>query len=280
MNKSSVDVPGIYPRTREQKELEKAVAEIQSRRKVSGRQEIRDVAEFTAQLLVLANTYRTLRQGREEAEVARKRYSDIGKLAEKLLSAMNSMSVFERERLCDAQLRLFHNFTDLNEDALTDRDDLFRSGYKSRNFWHATEDLAWLAAGAKSLCKSRPRSRPQDSIEKRIAKLFVVLCHQHGWSHIGVSRWGTESKGVLRPTDSVLCFAAVLEAGGCRYESKAATALESLRDEFEYVVGPTWVKNGVITYDSEECEIYIVNLRKMVRKPSGLDLLPRFAPDD
>ncbi len=281
MSNSDFEVKGIYPRTREQDRLQKVVDEIQQRRKDRGQPEIRDAHEFTSQLLTLANSYKALRQEHEESEAARKRFSEIGKLTEKLKSELSGLSELERKQLWNAQGRLFCNFDDLDEAACAHRYNLDLIGYELRNFGYATEDFTWLAA-AKSLSKARARARPRDSIEKRIAQEFVVLCHQHGWSPIGVSRSGTEHDGASpRPSDSVLLFAAVLEAGGCRYESKAVTALESLRDKFEYVVGPTWEEHGMKVYDGEECIVYEVNLRAMRCESSySIGSLPRFAPED
>lgn len=275
------EMKGIFPRTREQEQLEIVIDEIQKKR--HGKQEIKDIARFKSRLLTLANTYRVTRQKQEDLESARKRFAEIADLARALNGALSRLTDFERRQLSDAQGIMLHDFEDLDESEQSERDDLFRVGYELRNSFSAIEDLKWLSCGAQSLSKKKQRGRQPDRAERLVAQKFVVLCHEHGWSFIGVANSGIENKSSTFQSDAVRCLSAVLKAGGCREQSKALTTLKAIRKQgFHHFRGSTYVDRfGREICDEEFREFYEVNLTEMISESHKLwRSLPRFGPKD
>lgn len=272
------EMKGIFPRSREQDHLEAVIDEIQKKR--GGKHEIKDIARFKSRLLTLANIYRTMRQKQEELESARKRFAEISHLASALNAALSLLTDVERKQLIAAQGSLLCDFDGLDEYEYLKRDDLFGSGYELRDSFWAIEDLKFLSDGAQSLSKKKERGRQSDRVERHVAQQFVVLCHEHGWSSIGVANSGVENKSSAFQSDAVRCLSAVLLAGGCREQSKALTTLKAIRKHgFVHFRGSTYIDSfGREVLDEEFGTFYYVDLTKFC--PEESRFLPDFIPKD
>lgn len=282
----SLEFEGIFPTTKEERcqksELLALIDEIQVRREHLGESKIVRLDDFKAQLLTLANAYRTWLMRREEEEEFQAQFSKIVLAAQVLKTALGRLDSRSRKRLGKAQVDLFHHADGADKEELSRLEDLHRVGYEPRTGWHFDEDIDSVEVAAASLAGKNKRGRPSGTLEQQVAQEFVVLCHQHSWSPIRVSNSGSIRNTGVVLSDPVRCLATVFQIAGLPKpvsSSKALSALNVVRKGFSYATDPVCADHGRMIYDDEFCDFYRVDFLNMVLDSDmAMMAMPRFGP--
>ena len=240
---------------------------------------------FTAAASDLAERYMRLRLQAQDAENRRKRFEAIAQAAQQLRFAMEGLNLSDLRVLESAQRATRQAYVDDLDDHqgydLDKQHELFDEPWGPRlaSRMLQWQDLRWLERAAKSLGAPRKRGRPENTAERWAARQFVVLCHQHGWTPVRVAHSGSEKlQGDPKPSDAVICLAAILVAGGeneVRARSTAMSALKLLRDKFTLLEWPEESFDHPCI-DPEPTE-YTANLKELITdRRHGVGSLPDF----
>jgi len=240
---------------------------------------------FTAAASDLAQRYMRLRLQAQDAENRRKRFEAIAQAAQQLRFAMEGLNLSELHVLESAQRATHQAYVDDLGDPqgynLDKQHELFDEpwGPRPASRMLQWQDLRWLEQAAKSLGAPRRRGRPENTAERWAARQFVVLCHQHGWTPVRVAHSGSEKlQGDPKPSDAVICLAAILVAGGeneVRARSTAMSALKLLRDKFTLLEWPEESFDHPCI-DPEPTE-YTASLKELITdRRHGVGSLPDF----
>ncbi|HQU79686.1 MAG TPA: hypothetical protein PLU47_09475 [Azonexus sp.] len=242
---------------------------------------------FTAAASDLAERYMRLRLQAQDAENRRRRFEAVAQAAQQLRFAMEGLNLSDLRVLESAQRATRQAYVDDLDDHqgydLDKQHELFDEpwGPRPASRMLQWQDLRWLEQAAKSLGAPRRRGRPENTAERWAARQFVVLCHQHGWTPVRVAHSGSEKQqGDPRPSDAVMCLAAILVAGGeneVRAKSTAMSALKLLRDKFTLLEWPEESFDRPCT-DPEPTE-YTASLKELITdRRHGVGSLPDFTP--
>ncbi|MEC5159115.1 hypothetical protein [Janthinobacterium sp. CG_S6] len=267
-----------------ERRLVELVSRIQFKRKGNQESAIHDVHVFVTQLLKLAAEYRVHAESVAAQEIARDKFARIAKASKALQEALSECRGLEVELLNEARLRILSLYTPTEDDDVSLGYEIDGPSYGKRAFWLIDEDLRWLGSAAESLSPKRKRGGQIGVAERRVAREFIVLCHEHGWSRITAASSETESKksSVKESLNAIQCLAAIFVAGGespIRAKSRARSSLKAAREEgFNYVHPDVYDAEGRMLMESDSS---VVNLHRMLRESTGnLSNLPRFSPPE
>ena len=233
---------------------------------------------FSQSLVMLAADYAKRRKDANDADAGRQRFAAIAAAAEKLRATLGMLSAAELNAITDKQREAFRtHFHELNEEEADDLAELHDSSEEPLGPRLATcmleyRDLYWLEQGAKRLSQPRKRGRQINPAVRWAVEEFVVLCHRHGWSPIGVSHsYADKLNANPQASDAVICLAAIFVAGG-KHEIRAMiSALSALRSMRKAITRVEWPDES---NDYSEPDYYSVCLETMTMDwPSWL---PKF----
>ncbi len=192
--------------------------EIFTRRTRQGKPVFRDPEAFSEQLHALAQKY-VDRRVIVQDKYSRHRYRSVEKAALQLQEALSNLRADELESLGRKQDHCFSAYcSELARNESLD-DSLAPDVYGDPIFpiradcLLMSHTLIWLRAGAEQLSKPKKKGRPSNSLEFWVAREFVMLCLNEGWS-LTVSSSAYDRKSATNASDSVesdsiRCLAAV-----------------------------------------------------------------------